>query len=219
MSRVVKKSVQVEVDWGTGVLCTFWTWEWKGKVSMGCTSNLESAGSCLHWVGCVVSSVHSLRVRPHTLNLPVDDITEHVRHISRLKGGTNTVCIQTFACSSSIRSLKCLNIKRRMNKIIQSTLSKVDTLGTKATVQFREVSGLESVRLERVDCIQNVSYTQGRISCTLVWNGLDNLDHCTAWQYCACTRHCQWKKHGNYNPATHTVLQSIHDQLMTVSLD
>ena len=61
---------------------------------------------------------------------------------------------------------------------VQSTLSKVDTLGTKATVRFREVSalervplqrykcnsagsgpnllsGLESVRLERVDCIQH----------------------------------------------------------------
>ena len=59
---------------------------------------------------------------------------------------------------------------------IQSTLSKADTLGTKATVRFREVSalervplqrykcnsagsgpnllsGLESVRIERVDCI------------------------------------------------------------------
>ena len=35
---------------------------------------------------------------------------------------------------------------------IQSTLSKADTLETKATVRFREVSGLESVRLERVDC-------------------------------------------------------------------
>ena len=60
---------------------------------------------------------------------------------------------------------------------IQSTLSKADTLGTKATVRFREMSafervqlqrykcnsagsgpnllsGLESVRLERVDCTQ-----------------------------------------------------------------
>ena len=61
---------------------------------------------------------------------------------------------------------------------LQPTLSKADTLGTKATVRFREVStlervqlqrykcnsagsgpnllsGLESVRLERVDCISN----------------------------------------------------------------
>ena len=61
---------------------------------------------------------------------------------------------------------------------LQSTLSKADTLGTKATVRFSEVSalervqlqrykcnsagsgpnllsGLESVRLERVDCIYN----------------------------------------------------------------
>ena len=63
--------------------------------------------------------------------------------------------------------------------VLQSTLSKADTLGTKATVRFREVSalervplqrykcnsagsgpnllsGLESVRLERVDCILHI---------------------------------------------------------------
>ena len=64
---------------------------------------------------------------------------------------------------------------------VQSTLSKADTIGTNATVRFREVaalervqlqrykcnsagsgpnllSGLESVRLERVDCIMNLLY-------------------------------------------------------------
>ena len=41
---------------------------------------------------------------------------------------------------------------------VQSTLSKADTLGTNATVRFREVTGLESVRLERVDCIMNLLY-------------------------------------------------------------
>ena len=35
---------------------------------------------------------------------------------------------------------------------IQSTLSKADTLGTKATVRFREVSALERVQLQRYKC-------------------------------------------------------------------
>ena len=69
--------------------------------------------------------------------------------------------------------------------VVQSTLSKADTLGTKATVQCREVSalervqlqiykcnsagsgpnllsGLESVRLERVDCTQIVYRVKGK---------------------------------------------------------
>ena len=36
--------------------------------------------------------------------------------------------------------------------LLQSTLSKVDTLGTKATVRFREVSALERVQLQRYKC-------------------------------------------------------------------
>ena len=35
---------------------------------------------------------------------------------------------------------------------VQSTLSKADTLGTKATVQFREVSALKRVQLQRYKC-------------------------------------------------------------------
>ena len=35
---------------------------------------------------------------------------------------------------------------------VQSTLSKADTLGTKATVRFREVSALERVQLQRYKC-------------------------------------------------------------------
>ena len=35
---------------------------------------------------------------------------------------------------------------------IQSTLSKANTLGTKATVRFREVSALERVQLQRYKC-------------------------------------------------------------------
>ena len=35
---------------------------------------------------------------------------------------------------------------------VQSTLSKEDTLGTKATVRFREVSALERVQLQRYKC-------------------------------------------------------------------
>ena len=35
---------------------------------------------------------------------------------------------------------------------IQSTLSRADTLGTKATVRFREVSALERVQLQRYKC-------------------------------------------------------------------
>ena len=35
---------------------------------------------------------------------------------------------------------------------LQSALSKADTLGTKATVRFREVSALERVPLQRYKC-------------------------------------------------------------------
>ena len=35
---------------------------------------------------------------------------------------------------------------------VQSTLSKADTLWTKATVRFREVSALERVQLQRYKC-------------------------------------------------------------------
>ena len=35
---------------------------------------------------------------------------------------------------------------------VQSTLSKADTLGTKATVRFRELSALERVQLQRYKC-------------------------------------------------------------------
>ena len=38
------------------------------------------------------------------------------------------------------------------NRIIQSTLSEADTLGTKATVRFREVSAFERVPLQRYKC-------------------------------------------------------------------
>ena len=36
--------------------------------------------------------------------------------------------------------------------VVQSTLSKADTLGTKATVRFREVSALERVKVQRYKC-------------------------------------------------------------------
>ena len=75
-----------------------------------------------------------------------------------------------------LRMVSCELAWQGLDLPVQSTLSKADTLGTKATVRFREVSalervpllrykcnsagsgpnllsGLESVRLERVDCI------------------------------------------------------------------
>ena len=39
-----------------------------------------------------------------------------------------------------------------ITQYIQSTLSKADTLGTKATLRFREVSALERVQLQRYKC-------------------------------------------------------------------
>ena len=79
--------------------------------------------------------------------------------------------------SDEVRRIDCTVRPGGTVYVIQSTLSKADTLGTKATVRFREVSalerfplqrykcnsarrgpnllsGLESVRLERVDCIR-----------------------------------------------------------------
>ena len=46
-----------------------------------------------------------------------------------------------------------------LNYLLQSTLSKAEILGTKSAVRFREVSGLESVRLERVDCISHFRHS------------------------------------------------------------
>ena len=44
-----------------------------------------------------------------------------------------------------VQNLLAITIVWQVKQPIQSTLSKADTLGTKATVHFGEVSGLESV--------------------------------------------------------------------------
>ena len=64
--------------------------------------------------------------------------------------GNNTISIRSWAWMVTLQLGKNIMYSSRFQ--LQSTLSKADTLGTKATVRFREVSGLESVRLERVDC-------------------------------------------------------------------
>ena len=96
-------------------------------------------------------------------------------------------CIRTGQRKTTTTTTKKENKKDRRMQRLQSTLSKADTLGTKATVRFREVSalervplqrykcnsagsgpnllsGLESVRLERVDCNNSDMFFGGRYS-------------------------------------------------------
>ena len=67
------------------------------------------------------------------------------KHITHLQ--THTLGYKREGGLGRVNLKICINIKT-----IQSTLSKADTLGTKATVRFREVSALERVQLQRHKC-------------------------------------------------------------------